>query len=164
MYIYLTAGTLEYLTKVAESHSDEKIVKMVNEDSALLLHETDGESVFKEPRKYTVLDSSGTIGNIGFAALLNIPVTDEGRPLFEYQFKDKIKPIKDEIGFVAIRVLRPMSSQTYVILTVWENEHSFQSWKASSSFQAGLNLNYEADPKQNTFASAPYVKTYSITE
>ncbi|MGG5253334.1 antibiotic biosynthesis monooxygenase family protein [Neobacillus sp. SM06] len=162
--IYVTTGTLEYLSTIAASNPEEKMVKMANEDDALLLHETNGDPVFKEPRKYLILDSKGTIGETGFAAFIHVPVTDEGRRLFEYQFKNKMASIEAEAGFSAIRVLQPLSSQTYIVITIWDTEQAFQIWKASSSYKASLNLIGDADPAEKLFTSMPYVKTYSIVE
>ncbi len=162
--IYVTTGTLEYLSKIVTSNPGERMVKMANADDALLLHETNGETVFKEPRKYLILYSKGTIRETGFSAFIHVPVTDEGRPLFEYQFKNKTASIEAESGFAAIRVLKPLNSQTYLVLTIWDTEQAFQSWKASSSYKASLNFANDTESTEKFFASMPYVKTYSIVE
>ena len=79
MNMYFTGGTEEYLKKVIENHQNESFVLMHNEDVFLLAHETEGNTVFKEPKKYEVVDSSGTIAvPSGFAVCNHIPVTDEG--------------------------------------------------------------------------------------
>lgn len=165
MNFYIGAGTLEYLRKIAENNPDEQMKILTNEEGALLLHETSGESVFKEPRKYTVLDAFGVIGDSGLAAMNYVPVTDEGRPLFEYEIKDQLKQMEARSGFLAVRVLRPLSSsQSYLVLTIWQEEEAFKSWKSSSSYLASFSPANGADPKQKIFSSAPYVKTYSINE
>ncbi len=162
--MYITSGTFDYLSKIAKNYPDEKMVKMVNEDGALLLHETNGDTVFKEPRKYLVLDSAGMISETGFAAIINIPVTEEGRPFFEYQFKNKMALIEAQSGFATIRILQPLSSQTYLVLTVWDTSEAFQSWKSSSSYKAILTLANDTESTEKIFSSMPYVKTYSIDE
>lgn len=164
MNLYLTAGTLEYLSKIVESNPGESMEILANEDGALLLHETNGKSIFKEPRKYVVLESSGVFGEAGFAAINTLPVTDEGRPLFEFQMKDQAKLIEAEPGLLSIRVLRPLSSQSYLVVTIWEDQESFQSWKSSSSYLGSFSAKNEAAPKQKIFSSAAYVETYSVKE
>ncbi len=134
MNVYVTAGTFEYLIKLALKYPQETMVPLVNENGALLLHETNEATIFKEPRRYEVLDSVGNFPIKGLVVMNNIPVTDEGRPLFEYQFKNRTGKIENVPGFMAIRVLRPLSSNTYVILTVWENETAYQQWKTSNAF------------------------------
>ena len=48
---------------------------MHHEDVFILAHETDGNSVFKEPKKYEVVDASGTVAvPSGFAVCNHIPV------------------------------------------------------------------------------------------
>ncbi|WML51514.1 antibiotic biosynthesis monooxygenase [Neobacillus sp. PS3-12] len=167
MNVYITVGTLGYLKTIKAKNSQESIAIMENDDTALLLHETEGETVFKEPRKYEVLDSSGSIGIEGFVIFNNIPVTDEGRPIFEYRFKNRSKQIENEPGFIAIRVLRPLSSNTYIVLTVWENETAFSNWKNSSSFKGAHNKQAEeigAQPQHQIFSSPSYTTTYTLLE
>jgi heme oxygenase (mycobilin-producing) len=167
MNIFITTGTYDYLKRIVEKYPNEKIITMVNEDGALLLHETSGETVFKEPRKYEVLDSTGQITKNGFVVMNHIPVTDEGRPLFEHQFKNRPRIVDSEPGFIANRVLRPISSNTYIILTVWDQEISFESWKNSESFplpheKAASEIGIDEQPQ--IFASQSYVRKYTITE
>jgi heme-degrading monooxygenase HmoA len=164
MNVYITVGTFGYLKTIKEKNPQEKIVIMENDDSALLLHETEGETVFKEPRRYEVIDASGDIGTEGYVVLNNIPVTDEGRPIFEYRFKNRSKQIENEPGFQAIRVLRPLSSNTYIVLTVWENETAFSNWKNSSSFQVAHKKQEETQPKAQIFASPSYTTKYTLKE
>jgi heme-degrading monooxygenase HmoA len=164
MNVYITVGTFGYLKTIKEKNSQEKIVIMENDDTALLLHETEGETVFNEPRKYEVLDSSGSIGNEGFVVFNNIPVTDEGRPIFEYRFKNRSKQIENEPGFLAIRVLRPLSSNTYIVLTIWENEKAFSNWKNSPSFKGAHKNQEEAQPQPPIFSSPSYTTKYTLKE
>ncbi|WP_210364654.1 antibiotic biosynthesis monooxygenase [Bacillus sp. REN3] len=168
MNLYLTSGTVDYLLRFKEKQPEETMVLMANNESALLVHETDGDSVFNEPRKYEVIDSSGSLDQEGFAVLNNIPVTDEGRPLFEDRFLNRPRLIENEPGFVAIRVLRPLSSNTYIILTVWENEGAFENWQKSKAYEkAHKNRGTKAGidgAKPKIFESASYVTKYYINE
>ncbi|MDE3838137.1 antibiotic biosynthesis monooxygenase [Bacillus methanolicus] len=166
MNLYITSGTYEYLKTLKEKHPSEYIILMQNSENSLLLHETEGKSVFKEPRKYEVIDSSGTFENAGFAVLNHIPVTDEGRPVFEYRFKNRSRSIENQPGFAAIRVLRPLSSNTYIILTLWENEQGFERWQKSKAFEKAHDKK-ETDvgvEKQKIFSGPSYITKYVIPE
>lgn len=166
MNVFMTAGTFEYLIKLAIKYSQETMVPLVNENGALLLHETNGGTVFKEPRRYEVLDSVGIFPTKGLVVMNNIPVTDEGRPLFEHLFKNRAGKIENVPGFLAIRVLRPLASNTYVILTVWENEAAYQQWKTSDSFFEAHKSNGSKkgiDPQPKIFSSGSYVSKFTIT-
>lgn len=167
MYAYITEGTYDFLKAMKEKNPQEKIAMMENEDGALLLHESNGETIFKEPRKYEILDSEGTIGETGFVVMNNIPVTDEGRPIFEYRFKDRSKQVENQPGFLAIRVLQPLSSNTYIIITVWKTEIAFNQWKNSASFKGAHHKQQEAtaiEPQPKIFASTSYTKKYTLSE
>lgn len=167
MNIYITAGTYDFLKSIKKKYPLEKMILMENENGALLLHETLGETVFKEPRKYDILEETGSIEESGFVAMNNIPVTDEGRPIFEYQFKNKDKQIETAPGFLAIKILRPLTSNTYILMTVWNEETAFKNWKASSSFIEAFgskNTDNVISPQTKIFSSASYVSKYTISE
>ena len=169
MKLYITSGTADYLLRFKDNHPEETMVLMETNDSAMLVHETNGESLFKEPRKYEVIDSTGSIiQEEGFVVLNNIPVTDEGRPVFEDRFLNRPKQVENEPGFLSIRVLRPLSSNTYIIMTVWENERAFENWQQSKAYEnahkkrgtkAGVDF-----AKPSIFESASYVSKYYINE
>jgi heme oxygenase (mycobilin-producing) len=168
MKIHFTSGTYDYLKRLIEEHPNEELLFLQNEDAFLLVHETEGDSFFKEPRKYEVINSSGTFPDKGFAVFNHIPVSDEGRPLFEYQSKNYIGFIENEPGFMAIRVLRPLSSDTYVIFTLWENELAYKNWKTSNSFEkVYLNKDEKSIPKKQKYKlypHPPFITKYSIVK
>lgn len=164
MNLYITSGTYEYLKALKEKYPSENMILMQNPENFLLIHETEGLSIFKEPRKYEAIDSSGTMNHAGFAVLNHIPVTDEGRPVFEYRFKNRSRTIENQPGFAAIRVLRPLSSNTYIILTLWENEQGFERWQKSKAFEKAHDKK-ETDAgvdKQKIFSGPSYITKYVI--
>ena len=87
---------LSIFKKLAKQHGLENMLFMKSHDSAILFHETDGESVFHSPHRYEIIDQSGSLEHSGFTVLNNIPVTPEGRPLFEARFKTE--PEKSKIS------------------------------------------------------------------
>jgi heme oxygenase (mycobilin-producing) len=160
MKIYITTGTLDYLMKLKNDYPTEKMLLLEGEDYAVLLHETAGEPLFNEPRKYDVLDSTGDFGG-KFAVFNNIPVTEEGRPIFEYRFSQRARLIEKEPGFVAIRVLRPLSNDTYIIMTLWESEKHFKGWQQSKAHQK-RGKQEEIIQQKTIFPRPSYVTTYII--
>ncbi|MED1470265.1 antibiotic biosynthesis monooxygenase [Bacillus salipaludis] len=165
MNIYMTVGTYDFLKSIEKKYPSETMITMTGGNGALLLHETNGKTVFQEPRIYEVFESAGDIQNGSMIVLSNYPVTDEGRPLFEHYFKKKAQSIENEQGFIAIRALRPKDSNTYAILTVWENEMSFHSWQntLSISTQEGEAAGENGiDTLPHIFDSEPYISQYSI--
>ncbi len=160
----MTVGTLDFLKRMESNYPNEEMVTMVNEDGALLLHETNTGTVFKQARRYEVIESHGKLKNEGFVVMNNIAVTDEGRPVFEHQFKNQSKQIKCEPGLMVYKLLRPLSSNTYVILTCWENEAFYQKWQKSDSFFDGAKHKFAGmDEQPKIFTSAPYVSNFTIT-
>lgn len=166
MNIYITGGTVDYLSKLRESQQNGNFLLMKDdEEYAHLLHEIDGDSIFKEGREYEVIDGVGELQEDGFAILNNIPVSDEGRSMFEYRFKNRARLIENEEGFIAIRVLRPINSDTYVIFTLWRNEADFTKWQTSKSFaEAHKNRGTsEGIDQQSIFPRPSYVSKYNVS-
>ena len=166
MKVYLTTGTTDYLLKVKTNHTSENLLLMGDDDSSVILHETNGDTIFNHPRKYEVIESTGTFEQARFAVLNNIAITDEGRPLFEYRLLNRPRDIETQPGFVAIRALRPLNSNTYVLLTLWQDQADFTKWKATEAFGSFYKKLEEKTGAQPSliFSSAPYINTYSIVE
>ncbi|WP_273126532.1 antibiotic biosynthesis monooxygenase family protein [Metabacillus sp. HB246100] len=162
MNFFITYGTTDYLEKIVNQHTDQKLLLLENPDTATLFHETEGSSVFNEPKKYEVLDSTGEMMNGTFAVLNNIPVTQEGRPLFEKRFSERARLIEKEPGFSAIRVLRPLASDTYIILTLWESEKHFKAWQDSKAYEHAHKKRGtdQGVDQQSIFPRPSYVTTY----
>lgn len=66
---YITYGTVDYLEKLVKRHSNETLLLMANQNTAVLFHETEGSTIFNEPKNYDVLDSTGLITNGSYAVL-----------------------------------------------------------------------------------------------
>lgn len=163
MNVYITTGTYDFLEKIKTKYSNENMILMQNGQHSLLLHETDEKSVFEVPRKYEVVDGSGDLVNKGLAVFNNVPVTDEGRPVFEYRFKERIPSITKVPGFQAIRLLRPLKGDTYVGFTLWENEKAYSDWKHSNSYEEAQKADSEAEFK-SIFSGQAYFTQYVIPE
>lgn len=167
MYLFIASGTPDFLEKLKQKHPGETMLLMQGTDHALLLHETGQKTVFSQPRRYEIIDQAGNMAAAGFAVFNNIPVTDEGRPLFEYRFKQRARLIESEPGFIAIRVLRPLDSDTYVILTLWENENAFLKWQQSKAYDKAHQKRGTADgidQEKTIFPRPSYVTQYYVPD
>lgn len=163
MYVYITSGTYEFLKEIKSKHKKENLVLMENLEKTVLLQETESKkTVFASPRKFEVIDQRGELPEQGFVVLDNIPVREEDRPSFEHRYKKRADTIEKESGFIALRILRPLNSDTYVILTVWQNESSSSSWKKHFSSSADKSINTWQDLNKNIFSGPPYVNQYKL--
>jgi len=91
-------------------------------------------------------------------------VTDEGRPVFEHRFLNRAGAIENEPGFVAFRLLRPLDSDTYIVLTEWSKSVFFDAWKTSNAYKIAhekRDSRVGTDKTAHIFSSAPYVTTYT---
>lgn len=164
MFIYFTSGTPDFMeAKLKQHKSKGEMFVLHGPTNSVLLHETDGKTVFATPRKYEVIDQLNSIEQSGYFVLNNIPVTDEGRPVFEKRFLNRGQLMEKEPGFIAYRFLRPLNSETYIVLTQWTGPNSYETWKNSLSFQDAHSPSEEIPgvKKQNIFNASSYITTYS---
>lgn len=167
MNFYMAFGTIDFLKKLQEKHKKENITAFYNNETAILLHETTKKSIFAAPRKYEVLTATGDIKSGKFSAFTYIPVTEEGKPLFEYNITQMGSVFQNTPGFIAFRALKPIKSDTFVVVSFWEKESFYLDWTRSEGFEqleqviektkAGLN--------QTIFSGPVYTKTFhSLTD
>ncbi|MBS4198530.1 antibiotic biosynthesis monooxygenase [Bacillus sp. FJAT-49732] len=160
MYVYIAMGTHYFLKKIEEKYSNEKMVLMQNVEGCLLWHETTGSTVFQSPKKYELMEAVGDFANEGVVACSFIPVRDENRPIFDYGMADKVKLIQNETGFITARLLRPLSNDTYLLMTMWNDEEHIRTWKNSNMYQ---NLHFQSKGT-NIFSGPAYSSTYFVSE
>lgn len=113
---------------------------------------------------YEVLDQKGQLEDGSYAVFNNIPVAEEGRELFESRFQNRAGLVEKEPGFAAIRILRPLDSDTYVILTMWEDESAFTTWQSSQAYSHAhkkRGTSEGIDKRPNIFPRPSFVTTYS---
>lgn len=163
MNIYMTTGTMDFMEKVRDQYVDESIILMNGGGHTLLLHETNGKSVFQTPRKYEVVGTAGDLTHDGYFAMDNVAVTDEGKPIFEHQYKMNGDNLENMPGFLAFRLLRPIGSDTYIVLTEWTDKRHYELWHNSPGYQLSNPGDFkdQGGATLHIFTSAPYTATYT---
>ncbi|MFD2752194.1 antibiotic biosynthesis monooxygenase family protein [Virgibacillus siamensis] len=105
----------------------------LHNSEALTLQEKDINCIINN-ENYQIIDHAGTLQPNGVIILNYVPITLEGRMKFEERFQNRPKKIENEDGFWAIRTLRPLSGNMYVILSQWDSINSFKNWQNSSAY------------------------------
>ncbi|MCR2821068.1 antibiotic biosynthesis monooxygenase family protein [Lederbergia panacisoli] len=160
MNVYIAMGTYYFLKKLEEKHSNEKMVLMQNMEGCLLWHESTGQTIFQSPKKYELMEEIGEFENEGVVLCNFIPVRDENRPVFEYGITDKIKLLQNEPGLITSRILRPLSNDTYLHMTMWKDENHIHAWKNSTMY----NHVHFHSKGTNIFSGPAYSTTYFVSE
>ncbi len=126
MFIYLLKEPIE----------TQHLLPLQGEDQvSYLLESKEKLELSGDVKEYEVIDAVNALQSQAYGVFNNIPVSDEGRTIFEERFQNRARKIEAEPGFVAIRVCRPLNSDTYVIMTFWETEADFENWKTSNAYQ-----------------------------
>lgn len=161
--VYITTGTADFLLKLLNKHKKEYMTFMYGEDHALLYHETAGKTVFSVPKRFDIIESSGNIPEKGFAVFHFFPVTVENREVFEYRLQKRPRKLGYAEDFLAMRILRPVKHNTYLIITCWKNKKAFESWKEREKFFAAgeKDLAIEVN-KRKMYTDYSYLREYII--
>ncbi|ANU14071.1 extracellular polysaccharide biosynthesis protein [Planococcus halocryophilus Or1] len=164
MQLYKWTGPQDQAEALVESLSKAQFTYLKNDDETVLLYETDEGTGLKASEAYEVLNAVGDFADGHYAVFNNIPVTDEGRELFESRFQNRAGMVEKEPGFAAIRVLRPLDSDVYVILTLWEDKQSFIDWQQSQAYghaHAKRGTKEGIDKRPNIFPRSSFVTSYT---
>ncbi|WP_079480688.1 antibiotic biosynthesis monooxygenase family protein [Halobacillus salinus] len=164
MKVSMTSGTIDFLSKLKSKHPDASLFFMQDQDKAIAYCEGE-KSVFEEGREYETVDYLGNMKPEGYVVMNNIPVADEGRPVFEDRFKNRAGNVENREGFQAIRILRPLQGNTYVVLTQWRNAQDFEDWKNSQSFDDAHKKSGPKHKKKPSFIDGDaYITKYHMVD
>lgn len=162
MKAFMTNGTLDFLQKIATKQKSLEFHLMHNASSTLAYYEAEGKSVFGAGRTYEIILTSGEIQAEGYVVMNNIPLTEEGKPVFVDRFKQRQGKIDFMPGFQAFRLLKPVKGNTYVIFSQWNAEADFELWKGSEDFMKSHHNKAVKPPAY--FAARPFVASYSMVD
>lgn len=161
----MTNGTLNYLAKLDQEHKDAHLLLMQDQDKTVAYYEGKQDSFFAEGRDFEIVEAVGNVQPSGFVVMNNIPVSDEGRPVFEDRFKKRAGSVENMEGFQAFRILRPTKGNTYVVFTQWRNEQDFEDWKNSKDFEkAHENSGPKHEQKPSFIDGKPYITKYQMIQ
>lgn len=166
MFLYLTAGTSDFMEMLQKKYAKEKMTVLYNGEQSLLMHHTDGKSKFATPRSFIVVDSKGEFTDRGFYTVTYVDILDDSALSFEERLKSKKLGFLNEPGFVAYKLLKPIKSTSFAIIIQWTGVDSYQVWKISDAYQSDFDFmqeNMPTDRRPTTLAVAPYTVEYSTT-
>src|SRR5690625_4257351 len=140
MKAFMTNGTLDVLKSIAKKHPDIDFYYMNSDTSSLAYYEDKARNVFSSGRAYEVLITKGEIQEEGYIVMNNIPVTDEGQPIFEDRFKQRQDEVDAMPGFKAFSLLSPLDGITYVVFIQLTYEKDFTILNNSIQFTDKLSF------------------------
>ena len=158
----MTNGTLEHLEKIAKNHPEINLYFMRNQTAAVAYYEDTDTPIFDEPRGYDIIVTKGTLQLEGYVVMQHIPVSDDGKPIFETEYKDQAEKIKAQPGVYALRVLRPLRGNTYVVLIQWKNEAYYQAWFKADMLKNTSSKKKKKKPKYR--AGKPFSTKYTMVD
>ncbi|WP_077325002.1 antibiotic biosynthesis monooxygenase family protein [Virgibacillus siamensis] len=163
MNAFMTKGTFDFLKNLKDKHPDLDLFYMNGDGSTLVYYESDQKkSIFASGRDFEAIIEKGQLKKKGYVVMNNIPVTDEGRAVFEENFRNRQQHVDSFAGFQAFRLLRPKKSNQYVVLTQWASKEDFEAWKNSDQFKKAHNKGNVKQPAY--FADRPFITSYHMID
>ncbi|MCM3717482.1 antibiotic biosynthesis monooxygenase family protein [Fictibacillus phosphorivorans] len=163
MKTYITYGTTDYLSSFHEKYSQALLLE--GDSNSALVFETDGENPFFEKHEYEVINQRGNLSGAGFVIMNHVPVTEDGRSLFEERFQNRAGLVENEPGFVGIRILRPLHQDPYIIMTLWRSHTDFINWQQSKAYEeAHKDRGTSRGLPETLFSGQSYVKEYKVVQ
>lgn len=163
MWASFTSGTYHFLQELTQKHRQTDFYFMRNNQSTLVYYEhKQKKSIFVSGKTFSILQTAGPIQAKGFITMEHIPVTDDGVKLFQDRLASLFPELVDRSGVTAMRALKGVKKQEFVIMTQWKNERYEQLWKESP-------FHKEQDLRQFTrlsayFAERPFTNEYYMIE
>jgi heme-degrading monooxygenase HmoA len=66
-----------------------------------------------------------------------IEIPEGAGPELERRFANRLHAVDGQPGFISFELLRPVAGETrYFVLTHWEDEESFQTWRDGPAIEA----------------------------
>lgn len=164
MNFYTTSGTADFLQKIINKYPQEHMVLLNGEDKSVLLHETDGKTVFSLPKKFEVVASYGDLDQIGYYVMYHFSVDGGNKETLIQQFKNALGKLERDPSIRSFRLLAPKKRNPQVVfITHWSGPHSYDAWINSNDYKEHFEklLNVEARSIQKIFDGDNYVATYS---
>lgn len=159
MYSFMTTGTAHFLKTVTDAHPTLQFHFMKSGATTLVLYESEKKkSIFVSGHSFEHLYTYENIHKKGFVVMDFIPVMEDTMPVFEERVLAVLPKLHRLEGLVALRFLKQVKSNRYVILTQWETERHYVDWQRSPSFEQTNILHLARLPAY--FAERPFTKSY----
>jgi len=161
MYMFMTTGTVRFLKTVTDQFPKLDFHYMKSGSATLVLYEgKKKKSIFVSGRSYEILYSNGAIDKKGFVTMEVIPVLDDTMPVFEEQTMRVLPKLEKQTGLTALRFLKQIKSNRYMIFLQWESERYYTDWKNSLHYSQTNILSLARLPAY--FAERPFTNTYTM--
>src|SRR5699024_3046069 len=121
------------ITNEKLTNSSIEALQIKHESEILYLFTTSDERFSN--KNHEPVDDIGELQRRATIVLNNIPIAEDGKSAFEERFLNRARAIENTPGFIAIKVLRPLVDNTYVVLTQWESTEAFNDWQHSGAYQ-----------------------------
>ena len=164
MNFYMTSGTAEFMEKLVAKYPNEQMILLHGEGKSVVLHETEGKTLFSLPRKYVVDTSHGVLEQRGYFTLFHLSLDSASREVFTQRFKDVTASLNDDATMIGYRLLSPKkNTEQLIFLAQWTGPASFEAWKNSNFFKTNMAplLQTESSSVQKIFDGESYLATYT---
>src|SRR5690625_4211973 len=159
MRAFMTTGTTAFLKQLTNDRKENTFYFMKSGMATLVYYEANKKkSIFVSGKTYEVLQQFGTINKTGFVVMNHIPIMEEEMSVFADRTKKQLEQKKHMHGIQAVRLLKEIKSNQFIIFTQWDNEKNYKEWQKTLE-EKGHSFSQMARVPAY-FADRPFTNSY----
>lgn len=164
MYASFTSGTYHFLEQLTKKHLDKyNFYFMKNNRTTIVYYEHKRKkSIFVSGKTFSILKTYETIQPKGFVTMEHVPISGDGVSFFEGRAKKIFLDLTERRGVVAMRLLKQLKKNEFVIMTQWKSERDEQFWRNSPAYEYHNVRNFAR--LSAYFAERPFVNSFYMVE
>ncbi|HLQ73279.1 MAG TPA: antibiotic biosynthesis monooxygenase [Bacillota bacterium] len=145
---HMTTGTFSFLKSFTTKNKHIDFFFMNSGSNTLIYYESEQneKKIFTSGQSYEVVISDGELKQEGYVVMHHIPISDESMPLFENHLRNKSNIRQTVTDIHALRLLKPLKGNTYIILTYWPNQKIYELWKDTDVYEQLVTNNSVRSP------------------
>ena len=137
MILYITTGTVRYLTDLQDRHPD-LMLSAIGQDALLYREGEKGNPVFESASEYEISYQYGELSQNNAVSVYYIPVSGSGEASILGHFADLNQELQNVKGLTAYRIGRALHKDSYIVFTQWANSSTISDFKDTDIYKEYL--------------------------
>ncbi|UXR77679.1 MULTISPECIES: signal transduction protein TRAP [unclassified Staphylococcus] len=160
MNFFITYGTLSFLQQIQNKHEDRNLLIFAGEGQAIILEETDLDTIFQQPNEYRVMSRTGDLSESDFQVLITIPTSEDHKYQLEKQLETYQPALDENPDYHSYRLLKSTHQNVYKVLLGFTTRNAYDDYKKSSAFRNNLSLEATKPLAGASAVHTPYIEQY----
>lgn len=134
MILYITTGTVSYLTTLQDRHPD-LMLNAIGQDAMMYRESEEENPIFESASGYDILYTNGTLSQEVTTAVHYIPVSGSGEASIMGHFSDLNQKLQNVNGLTAFRIGRARHKDSFIVFTQWADSSTITDFKDTDIYE-----------------------------